>query len=103
MVFDDHTGAAGVSGLPGVGAVVTQRLPPRLAVVRLPAAHLPALRSAGGVRAVCLPGDPVPDGLGESEQLFARAWQVRGRPKERTGDGLAWDAPGFEPPDPRGR
>ncbi len=40
--------------------------------------------------------------LDETEAMFVTAWSSRkGKPKkERSGEGLPWDAPGFEPPDP---
>ena len=39
--------------------------------------------------------------LEEGESLFIAAWNERrsGVPKKRIGDGLPWDAEGFEPPD----
>jgi hypothetical protein len=42
------------------------------------------------------------EGLNKGEALFVQAWsQRRGSPKERRrGEGLDWDAEGFEPPDP---
>lgn len=41
--------------------------------------------------------------LDEGESLFVSAWVSRtkeGTSKKRPGEGLSWDAPGFEPPDP---
>jgi hypothetical protein len=42
------------------------------------------------------------EGLDESEVLFVQAWSMRrGSSKNRRrGEGLDWDAEGFEPPDP---
>lgn len=42
------------------------------------------------------------EGLDESEVLFVQAWSLRrGSSKNRRrGEGLDWDAEGFEPPDP---
>lgn len=37
--------------------------------------------------------------LSETEALFAKAWLMAKQPKERKGQGLPWDAPGFLPPD----
>lgn len=37
--------------------------------------------------------------LDASDSLFARAWILGRQPKQRKGEGLAWDAPGFLPPD----
>ncbi|MEV7177303.1 hypothetical protein [Kitasatospora sp. NPDC093679] len=60
-------------------------------------------------KVLALPGvlgvytDAVPDTarrvFSPGEQLFVSAWEARARPKERPGDGLAWDDPGFRPPD----
>lgn len=38
--------------------------------------------------------------LTASERLFVKAWLLRqtASDKDRTGDGLDWDAPGFSPP-----
>jgi hypothetical protein len=80
-------------------ATVTQMLPPRLALVSLP---------AGPGAVVEVPGtawyeDDVPpkiyDGLSTQERLFVDAWRSRRLPKVRPGDHLPWDAPGFLPPD----
>ena len=51
-------------------------------------------------------GDTVdlPAGLSETEHLFVTAWLAGHRTtKVRRGDGLAWAAPGFTPPDREGR
>ena len=73
---------------------------PRL-VVGEPAASDAAVRGIEGVVAVS-DGD-IPqallDRLRPEEQLFATAWASRmaAGPKERRGEGLAWDARGFAP------
>jgi hypothetical protein len=78
---------------------------PRLVVVeRTPAAVAAAEHGVDGVVAVSdgeLP-QALMDRLGPEEQLFAGAWASRmtGAEKEREGEGLTWDAPGFDPPDP---
>ncbi len=66
-----------------------------------------ALESVPGVAAVAsgeLPSEVV-ERLEPDERLFVSAWLRRttedGR-KERAGEGLPWDAPGFTPPDPPG-
>ena len=90
-------------GLDRLGRSVTlvQHLPPRLAVVESDDDARAALRTAPGVRGI---GDPdlpaaVRGGRAATERDLDAAW-VRGRRrKSRPGDGLAWDAPGFEPPD----
>ena len=82
-------------------AVVTQFLPPRLALVALPtnlrAVHLPRWRGAT-VYEDDVPG-AVLDKLSEQERLFVSAWATRRIGKERIGDHLPWDAPGYSPPD----
>lgn len=42
----------------------------------------------------------IPDDLSATERLWVDAWGQRGEQKDRPGEGLSWDAPGFEPPDP---
>lgn len=81
---------------------ITQRLPPRLIVVSGPRRAIQALRAQPGVLAVTDGEAPaeVLDDLSGTERLFAAAWAVRRRPKDRPGDGLDWDAPGFQAPDP---
>ena len=81
---------------------VAAALPPRLLVVRLAADDLAALQGIGGIAVVA--ADPVglkvTPALNEAERLFAAGWAARGlKSGPRAGDGLAWDTPGFEPPD----
>jgi len=81
---------------------VTQRLPPRLAIVRGQTSELEALRNLPGVIAVS--EGPIPESalqlLNPTERVFAEAWGVGRQPKTaRPGEGLAWDAEGFQPPD----
>ena len=82
---------------------VDQRLPPRLLVVRGEADRLDHASRLPGVVAAIVDRLPerVLDQLDPTERLFAQAWVAGRRPKVgRPGDGLPWDAPGFEPPDP---
>ena len=78
-------------------ALVTQIFPPRLAVVT---GDVPT-----GVPGVISAHDPaaadLPDDLTDDEQLFVAAWRERAgkQAEHRRGEGLAWDSPGFEPPD----
>lgn len=78
---------------------------PRMVVVATSSgASDEALRSLSGVAAVAdaeLPTDVV-ERLGPEERLFALAWlrRMTEKKKERPGEGLPWDAPGFTPPDP---
>jgi len=81
---------------------VTSVLPPRL-VVLTAGADTEALGRLRGVEAILAPAsDDEPASLTESERLFVSAWRARQHAdtKTRTGEGLAWDAPGFLPPDP---
>jgi len=86
---------------------VPQHLPPRLAVAEGTPEQLASLQGMANVTAILEP--PVPESvlqqLNSTERLFAEAWTESRRPKkERPGDGLPWDAEGFEPPNgkPRG-
>jgi hypothetical protein len=71
----------------------------RLAIVE--AASADELTENPAVRAVtdrALP-DELADGLTEGEAALAAAFAARTQKPERTGEGLPWDAAGFEPPD----
>jgi hypothetical protein len=84
-------------------ASVTQVLGPRLALVRADAAtaaRIAKIKGVHGVHSGTLGG--IPSDLTQKERAFVSAWEMRQRPKERPGDGLSWDAPGFTPPDPPG-
>lgn len=89
------------------GPRITALKPPGLATVRASTEEIAALRRLTGVQAVFLRDVPAQflEALGPGERLFVLAWQVRGGTKlERPGEGLPWDAPGFEPPDrPKGQ
>jgi hypothetical protein len=79
---------------------VLQQMPPRLAIVSANEAGIRALEAAPGVTAV-FAGDVPPEALERLDvvgRAFATGWNERRRPKERLGDGLAWDTPGFEAP-----
>jgi hypothetical protein len=82
------------------GARVVQRMPPRLAIVAADADATQALERRPEVRAV-FAGDVPPEALArldEPERTFAAAWNARRAPNGRRGEGLPWDAPGFEAP-----
>jgi hypothetical protein len=89
---------------------VSQAYPPRLALVSLPlAAAGPLLAGQPYIVGVYQDAPPaaVLATLDVGERIFVDAWLERveaarcgGRP--RPGDGLSWDAPGYEPPDPPG-
>lgn len=83
---------------------VTQVGSPRIVVVSVSPGETPPSSSIPGVVAVTtgtLPSGLV-DRLDEGEALFVTAWEGRmaGPEKQRRGEGLPWDASGFEPPDP---
>ncbi|MGK5530645.1 hypothetical protein [Streptomyces sp. URMC 129] len=77
-------------------ATVTQVLPPRLALVLLPAAPPDIPGTAWYVEDV--PTDVYRD-LTPEERLFVDGWRARRHPKPRPDDHLPWDAPDHEPPD----
>ncbi len=85
----------------GRSATLVQHQPPRLAIVESDEDARAALRTAPGVLAVGEPDlpDDVRARLTDTERLFVDAWVVGRQPKTRRGEGLAWDAPGFQPPD----
>jgi hypothetical protein len=63
-----------------------------------------AVRGLAGVEGAFRETIPpsVMSSLDEGETLFTNAWLSRQQevPKPRRGEGLSWDAPGYEPPDP---
>lgn len=80
---------------------LTSMAPPRIAVVA-GGEDVEGLRQRPDVEAILTTtNDAAPDSLSESERLFVNGWRARHQSggKSRTGDGLAWDAPGFLPPD----
>jgi hypothetical protein len=98
IVLDEQSSQTAVAGLREVGEVL-HVVPPRLVVVTAPDAA--ALRALPGVVAVF---DSVPesllDSLGPEETIAAQAFQRRKANREpRPGEGLTWDAPGYEAPD----
>ena len=100
VILDANRAEEVLSGAAGL-VKVTQRLPPRLAIVEGDADGVAALRNIHGVVGVF--DGPVPETvLGElnpTERLFADAWVSSRRSKpDRRGEGLPWDAEGFEPP-----
>jgi hypothetical protein len=98
VVLDRGSSQAAVDALRAVGQVLSVT-PPRLAVVE--ASDPAPLRAVSGVVAV---RDSVDESLlgmlTFEEGVAARAFAYpRSSADARPGDGLAWDAPGFEPPD----
>jgi len=98
LVFVDETvGAAALKD----SATIVHTASPRLFVARVDLARRSDLASRPGVIAMTegtLP-DEVANRLNKAEALFATAFANRRTSKERPGEGLPWDAPGFEPPD----
>jgi hypothetical protein len=81
---------------------VSSVLPPNLAVVDLDDSEAEVVRSRAGIQVMISdPAESIPGSLNETEQLFIRAWQKRlqMKNKQRPGEGQAWDAEGFLPPD----
>jgi hypothetical protein len=104
VVLDEDTAEEALERVRGA-VRVTQVAPPRLVVCETTSSEREAsLRSIPGVVAVT--GADVPEELlgrlSPEEELFVAAWSRRlaesGR-KERRGEGLPWDAPGYSPPD----
>lgn len=84
---------------------IRQAISPRVFTVESTGSELDTLQKMPDLTVIS--GDqPLPesiDDLTESEKLFVAAWISRQRKpeaKQRFGDGLSWDAPGFTPPDP---
>jgi hypothetical protein len=83
----------------GRAVTITQTMPPRLALVQASGGR-DALPSLPGLSYMERPDDPdAPTELTAEERMFVDAWRLRRQPKQRQGNGLAWDSPGFEPPD----
>ena len=91
-------------------AAVTRAAPPtqsisnRVFTAVVDDSALPRLRSMPGVARVISNTGEAPDlpQLNDAESLFARAWLSRqGQAKQRRGDGLDWDTPPMQPPDPK--
>jgi hypothetical protein len=81
-------------------AQILQRLPPRLAIVSADEEGIRAMERSPKISAVFAEDVP-PEALEQFDQVsraFAAGWNERRRPKERPGEGLSWDSPGFEAP-----
>jgi hypothetical protein len=87
---------------------VTARVDPDVLVVRADVDDLEELAPHARLAMGRLPDGAVEavgdehalEELDEGARLFVRAWMHRpSRKAERRGEGLPWDAPGFEPPD----
>ncbi len=100
LVLLDDT--AGVGVLPD-SAQVVHRASSRLVVVSVDERQRDQLESTPGVAAITSGAlaDEVVSSLTGPETQFARAFALAGTAKSRRiGDNVAWDAEGFEPPDP---
>jgi hypothetical protein len=80
---------------------VLHSVSPRVLVIQKPASNLTSPTHLAGV--LLATDDDVPEEmlstLNPTEKQWVQAWLLRKRPKQRVGDGLSWDAPGFLPPD----
>lgn len=86
---------------------VQQVASPRVMIVEGDESELAELKQIPGVTDVSTGTVPpeIANKLDEGEALFVAAWISRNtgeQKKQRPGEGLSWDAPGFEPPDPAG-
>ncbi|HWN73464.1 MAG TPA: hypothetical protein VNN15_06630 [Solirubrobacterales bacterium] len=85
------------------GQRVTQALSDRVFAIEEPNPQRVAeLEEMPGVLLCAKGSEPsrIPPELTEEERLWIDAWGLRTEQKQRPGEGLSWDAPGFEPPDP---
>ena len=103
LVILDPASAAGTLGRLRRSHRVTQVGSPRVVVLRISPGEPPISQSTSGVMALTMGTLPnwILKELDDGEVAFVRAWERRmaGAKKERTGEGLSWDATGFEPPD----
>lgn len=83
---------------------VVQRGSRRLALLRGTRSALDAFIKEARLSPVIEVSPELLEQLVPGERLFIEAWaqNLRQPTRQRRGDGLAWDAPGFEPPDPPG-
>lgn len=97
LVVDEPERFEAIVAAVGATAPVIQQLPPRLAIVASPASgqQLPQVSGATWYRE----GAAIDERLSAEELLFVTAWRQRRRTKDRPGEGLPWDAPGYQPPD----
>lgn len=99
MLLQSPDLAAAEREVSALGGAVAVRLTPTLVVARLPEAVAPeSLRAARAVR------EEEQAGMSESDARAVRAFFLKQRmeadpDRKIPGEGLPWDAPGFEPPD----
>ncbi len=83
---------------------VSSMLEPRIAILEVGDVDLAVLAERQGLEGVY--SDTIPpevlSRLHPEEQLFVEAWSLQrtSRQKQRPGEGLPWDAPGFKAPAP---
>ena len=75
---------------------------PRLHVVSMQPSRAESLKALPGVIELTTGtfSPEVMEQLDSQERFFLEAFTSRTDSKQRKGEGLPWDAPGFEPPDP---
>jgi len=107
LLILDETGADATMAQLREQVSVTHMFGPRVVVVSDERDPAPTLASIPGVRRVYaddvaaeqLESDEAFTELDREETLAIRAWLYRQQPeKHRPGEGLAWDAEGYEPP-----
>ena len=102
VILDPDRAADALERLRSV-VTITQILEPRIALISPRGDSAALTRDIEGVVRV-VDADEVPDAaalrLTDQETMFVEAWRLRKRPKRRAGEGLPWDTPGFQPPDP---
>ena len=98
ILMDGDTGVEALAGR----AKVVHSGSSRLHIIRPHSATMAELASIPGIVALTAGKLPLEhqQTLNQQEALFAAAFGSRRTPKDRVGEGLPWDAPGFEPPDP---
>jgi hypothetical protein len=79
---------------------VTQVLLPRLVLIRAEPEIFKAIAHLDGVLGVYEKAPLEILNLTSAERVFIAAWETRGSQKQRAGDRLSWDSPGFVAPDP---
>lgn len=85
---------------------VLAEVAPDVAVLRANAAELPQIAQHARLAMARVPGgietlgdERALDQLDEGARLFVDSWRQQHHKGPRIGEGLDWDAPGFEPPD----
>ena len=103
LVLDADEAAAALEDLASRHRIVGT-LPPRVVMAQVDGTALEEMRRDPRIRFVVedlLPAELIAE-LTPDEEAFVSAFVLRrtSPPKSRVGEGLPWDAPGFQPPDP---